>query len=88
MDFNGDGVVTKDEIRYMMETKGHFISDHEASNIARKMDFNRDGVVTHNEFVDSVRPRSPNRRVWSPFWQLQIYGAHSINTKRWTDIYA
>ena len=62
MDYNGDGVVSKDEIRYMMETKGHFISDNEASQVARKMDFNRDGVVSHNEFVDSVRPRSPARR--------------------------
>ena len=63
MDYNGDGVVSKDEIRYMMESKGHYISDHEAGNIARKMDFNRDGVVSHGEFVQSVRPRSPNRRV-------------------------
>lgn len=63
MDFNGDGVVSKDEIRYMMESKGHYISDHDASNIARKMDFNRDGVVTHNEFIDSVRPRSPQRHM-------------------------
>ena len=62
MDFNGDGVVHKDEVRYMMESKGHFISDTEARNVARKMDFNRDGVVTHNEFVDSVRPKSPARR--------------------------
>lgn len=63
MDYNGDGVVSKDEIRYMMESKGHYISDHEAGSIARKMDFNRDGVVTQGEFVESVRPRSPNRRI-------------------------
>ncbi len=30
VDFNANGMVSKDEIRYMMESKGHFISDREA----------------------------------------------------------
>ena len=45
-DFNANGVVSKDEIRYMMESKGHFISDQDARQLASKMDYNRDGVVT------------------------------------------
>ena len=63
VDYNADGVVSKDEIRYLMESKGHFISDHEARSVAKKMDFNRDGVVSHGEFVESVRPKSPSRRL-------------------------
>lgn len=30
VDYNANGMVSKDEIRYMMESKGHFISDQEA----------------------------------------------------------
>ena len=56
-------MVSKDEIRYLMESKGHFISDQDARHVARKMDFNQDGVVTHGEFVESVRPKSPSRRL-------------------------
>lgn len=46
MDINADGVVSKDEIRHMMERKGHYITDSDARSVARKMDFNKDGVVT------------------------------------------
>ena len=63
LDLNANGVVSKDEIRYMMESRGHYISDQEAREVARKMDFNRDGVVTQSEFMESVRPKSPTRRV-------------------------
>ena len=63
VDLNANGLVSKDEIRYMMESKGHFISDQEARQLARKMDRNRDGVITYSEFVESVRPKSPSRRM-------------------------
>lgn len=63
VDYNANGMVSKDEIRYMMESKGHFISDQEARQVAKKMDFNRDGVITYNEFTESVRPKSPSRRM-------------------------
>ena len=63
VDYNRSGLVSKDEIRYLMESKGHFISDADARQVARKMDFNQDGVVTHTEFMESVRPKSPQRRL-------------------------
>jgi Ca2+-binding EF-hand superfamily protein len=47
----------------MMESRGHYISDQEARLVAKKMDQNRDGVITYNEFTESVRPKSPNRRM-------------------------
>ena len=64
VDYNDSGIVSKDEIRYMMESRGHFISDADARSVTKKFDFNRDGVVTHNEFLESVRPKSPTRRMW------------------------
>ena len=63
LDVNRSGMVGQDEIRYVMERRGNFISQSEARSVAKKMDFNRDGVVTHGEFVESVRPRSPARRM-------------------------
>lgn len=62
-DLNSNGMVSKDEIRYLMESRGRFISDADARSVARKMDFNHDGVVTHGEFVESIRPKSPQRRM-------------------------
>ena len=50
VDFNANGMVSKDEIRYMMESRGHYISDQDARLVANKMDQNRDGIVTHSEF--------------------------------------
>ena len=37
-DFNASGHVSKDEIRYMMSTRGHFMTDNEAREVADKMD--------------------------------------------------
>lgn len=63
VDFNADGVVSKDEIRYLMESRGHYISDNDARLVTKQLDRNRDGVITYNEFTDSVRPKSPQRRL-------------------------
>ena len=62
VDLNANGLVSKDEIRYLMESRGHYITDADARLVAKKMDFNRDGVVTQSEFIESVRPKSPSRR--------------------------
>lgn len=63
VDLSGRGVVTKDDIRMLMESRGFFISDQDACGVAKKFDFNGDGVITFNEFVDEVRPKSPTRRI-------------------------
>lgn len=63
LDMSGRGMVTKDEIRMLLERRGHFISDQEARTVARKFDFNNDGVISYGEFVEEVRPKSPVRRI-------------------------
>ena len=63
VDMSGRGMVTKDEIRLLMERRGHFISDSEARSVAKKFDFNGDGVISYGEFVEEVRPKSPSRRI-------------------------
>lgn len=62
VDLNANGLISKDEIRYLMESRGYFISDREARDIAKKFDFNKDGLISYGEFMDEVRPKSPARR--------------------------
>ena len=61
-DLSKNGRVSKDEIRYFLESKGARVSDSDATNIQKRLDFNNDGTVTHVDFVNSMRPRSPPRR--------------------------
>ena len=61
-DLSKNGRVSKDEIRYFMESKGARITDSDAQNISKRLDFNNDGTVTHVDFVNSMRPKSPPRR--------------------------
>lgn len=63
VDMSGRGIVTKDEIRRLLERRGQFISDQEARTVARKFDFNGDGVISYGEFAEEVRPKSPVRRI-------------------------
>ena len=61
-DLNQNGLVSADEIRYLMESRGFFISNQEAHSVAKKFDRNGDGVITYGEFMSEVRPKSPQRR--------------------------
>lgn len=65
VDLNANGLISKDEIRYLMESRGYFISDREARDIAKKFDFNKDGLISYGEFMEEVRPKSPSRRMWT-----------------------
>lgn len=63
VDYSRRGLVTKDEFRRLMAQRSIFISDDEATSIARRFDFNGDGIVSFNEFCDEVRPKSPSKRI-------------------------
>ena len=61
-DLNRDGIIRSEEIRYLMESRGYFISNQEARAVTKKFDQNGDGVITYGEFMNEVRPKSPSRR--------------------------
>jgi Ca2+-binding EF-hand superfamily protein len=48
-DLNRDGVVTKDELRRLIDCRGFYVSDSDAKQLADKMDRDRDGVVSYCE---------------------------------------
>ena len=61
-DLNHNGMISADEIRYLMESRGFFISNQEARAVTKKFDQNGDGIITYGEFMTEVRPKSPSRR--------------------------
>ena len=49
LDANGNGVISQDEFRRMIQSRGFYVSDKEATEIVEKMDKNKDGRVTFSE---------------------------------------
>lgn len=62
LDLNGDGVITRDEFKRIIQSRGFLVSEKEATQIVEKMDKNKDGRVSFAEFSDEINPRSPQRR--------------------------
>ena len=60
-DLSRSGYVSRDELRYLMESKGMRVTNADAEAVAKTLDFNKDGVVTAYDMRDSLRPRSPAR---------------------------
>ena len=62
IDANGNGTLTNDEFRRMIQSRGFYVSDKEATEIVEKMDKNKDGRVTFSEvsntfFLASIAPK-------------------------------
>lgn len=62
-DLSGNGQVTCDEIRFLLENKGLRVSAQEAKAIEKQLDANGDGIITDLDFERSLRPRSPVKRI-------------------------
>ena len=56
LDANGNGVVSADEFRRMIQSRGFYVSDKEATEIVEKMDKNKDGRVTFSEVSIAFNP--------------------------------
>jgi Ca2+-binding EF-hand superfamily protein len=48
-DLYDDGVISKDELRRFIDSRGFYVSDTDAKQLADKMDRDRDGVVSYGE---------------------------------------
>lgn len=57
-DINEDGIVTKNEVRRMLESRGLFLSELESQMLMNKLDKDRDGRISLNEFLEEIRPQS------------------------------
>lgn len=61
LDLNEDGRISREEFKRILQSRGFYVSEKEASQIVEKMDKNKDGRVTFNEFREEIMPRSPQR---------------------------
>ena len=61
LDLNGDGRISREEFKRIIQSRGFYVSEKEVSEIVEKMDKTKDGRVSFAEFADEVRPRSPQR---------------------------
>jgi Ca2+-binding EF-hand superfamily protein len=57
-DLYNDGVISKDELRRLVDSRGFYVSDSDAKLVVDKMDKDRDGVVSYSEFREELEPKS------------------------------
>lgn len=61
-DLNKDGEVTKGEIRQLIESRGFFLTEKEATSLMDKFDKGKHGSITQAEFLQEMVPKSPGKR--------------------------
>ena len=49
LDLNNDGVITASELRRIMESRGFYISENEASKVLAKFGQKNDGIIQFKE---------------------------------------
>lgn len=60
-DLNKDGEVTKGELKQLIESRGFFLSDKEATSLMDKFDKGKHGSITQAEFLQEMVPKSPSK---------------------------
>ena len=53
-DLNGDGVVTKDELKKVLSGMGEMMTEADVAEMLTKWDLNGDGVIDYQEFVQAM----------------------------------
>jgi len=49
LDLNDDGRISSSEIKRIIESRGFYVTEKEASQVVKKFDYNGDGSITFNE---------------------------------------
>ena len=58
---NEDGIISRDELRRLIESRGFFVSEKEITTLIEKIDKDRDGKISYHEFREEFVPHSPVR---------------------------
>jgi len=56
-DLYHDGVISKDELRRLIDSRGFYVTETDAKHLVDKMDRDRDGVVSYSEFREELEPK-------------------------------
>ena len=60
LDINKDGVITLDELKRLIQSRGYFVNDKDIYQVVDKMDKNKNGTVSYHEFREELVPKSPS----------------------------
>jgi Ca2+-binding EF-hand superfamily protein len=60
-DLNEDGIVTKNEVKNLIQSRGFYVNEKDVSNLMRKFDKDQDGRISYSEFMDEFIPKSPSK---------------------------
>jgi len=52
-DLNDDGIVSKEELRRLIESRGFYVSEKEMNTLVEKIDKDRDGKISYQEVSKS-----------------------------------
>ena len=44
-----DGIISRDELRRLIESRGFYVSEKEVSQLVEKIDKDKDGKISYNE---------------------------------------
>ena len=48
-DLNEDGIISRDELRRLIESRGFYISEKEVTTLIEKIDKDKDGKISYSE---------------------------------------
>lgn len=48
-DLNKDGIISRDEIRRLIESRGFYVSEKEVTTLIEKIDKDRDGKISYHD---------------------------------------
>ena len=57
LDLNNDGIVHVGELKRIIESRGFYVSDNEATQLIMKFDNDRDGIIRFNDFRQEIMPK-------------------------------
>lgn len=61
LDANDSGAISREEFKRLIQSRGFYVSEKEATEIVEKMDKNKNGRVSFAEFREEIMPKSPVR---------------------------
>jgi Ca2+-binding EF-hand superfamily protein len=60
-DLNDNGMISKDELKDILNERGIYVSDQEVGHLMSKFDKDQDGRITYSEFMEEIIPKSPSK---------------------------
>jgi len=53
-DLGDDGIISKEELRRLIESRGFYISEKEVNTLVEKLDKDKDGIISYQEVSTNI----------------------------------